>query len=152
MPLKDLIKRGVDPYADADATAALFNQLAGNVTLPFSIDQTSLITPTSVEVISPIDGTITGMTVIVTAAVTVGGAVTANVGAGAGTAVAGLSVTIASAATKGTVVSDTPTAGTATAVVKKGDRIQIIPSAAFDTAGALAGYLSITAKGFDLPA
>ncbi|WP_165184727.1 hypothetical protein [Caulobacter soli] len=109
--------------------------------LPFAINETDTLAGTSAELVAPVSGYISQLSVIVQKAVTTGGDVTAAVGA---TAVAGLACTIADAATKGTVVSDTPTAGDATTFVKKGDRIQIVPAAPFNTAGAVSGFLEIT--------
>lgn len=109
--------------------------------LPFAINETDTLAGTSAELVSPVAGRISAMAVIVSKAVTTGGDVTAAVGV---TAVAGLTCTIADAATKGTVVSDTPTAGDASTVVKPGDRIQVIPAAAFNTAGAVSGFVEIS--------
>lgn len=108
--------------------------------VPFVIPQTELLAGTAIELVAPEDGYIDELQVIVQTAVTTGGAVTVNIGT---TPVTGLSVTIASAATKGTVVTDTATAGSATRRVTKGQRISVVPGAAFDTAGALAGNVII---------
>lgn len=110
------------------------------VTVPFFIDQTDLLAGTSAELLSPVAGEIIGMTTIVQAAVTTGGPITAAVGA---TAVAGLSCVIADGAAKGSIVSDTATLGDATTVVTAGSRIQVIPDAAFATAGAVSGFVEI---------
>ena len=109
--------------------------------LPFAINETDTLAGTSAELVSPVDGAITELEVIVQKAVTTGGDVTASVGT---TAVDGLACTIADAATKGTIVADTPTAGHATTVVAKGGRIQVTPAAAFATAGAVSGFVEIT--------
>ncbi len=110
------------------------------VRLPFAITEVDTLAGTSAELISPVTGAITSMSVIVQKDVTTGGPVTANVGA---TPVAGLSCVIANAATKGTVVTDTPT-GDATAQVTAGGRIQVVPDPAFNTAGAISGFIEIT--------
>lgn len=110
------------------------------VRLPFAINETDTLAGTSAELISPVAGRISRMSVIVQKAVTTGGDVTALVGV---TAVAGLTCTIADAAAKGTVVTDTPTAGDASTVVAVGDRIQVAPAAAFNTAGAVSGFVEI---------
>lgn len=110
------------------------------VVLPFAINETDTLAGTSAELISPVLGEIIGMSVIVQKAVTTGGDVTALVGT---TAVDGLACAIADAATKGTVVSDRPTAGHASTLVNPGDRIQVAPGAAFNTAGAVSGYVTI---------
>lgn len=114
--------------------------LRRTVILPFFINQVDTLAGTSAELVSPVKGEIIGMTVIVQAAVTTGGDVTAAVGA---TAVDGLTVTVADAATKGTVLSDRPTAGHASTLVSVGDRIQVIPAAAFNAAGAVSGFVAI---------
>ncbi len=111
------------------------------VALPFAINETDTLAGTSAELVSPVAGVITSMSVIVQKAVTTGGPVTAAVGA---TAVDGLSCVIADAATKGTVVTDVPTAGHASRAVQVGSRIQVIPDAAFNTAGAVSGFVEIT--------
>lgn len=112
----------------------------GVIRLPFAISETDLLAGTSAELIAPAAGRIIGLKAIVQKAVTTGGPITAAVGV---TAVDGLSVVIADAATKGTVVTDTPTAGHATAIVAAGDRIQVIPDAAFATAGAVSGFIEL---------
>lgn len=142
---------GLRPIAgqiiDVDAAGVWVDvgELAGlgprKLRLPFAINQTDLLAGTAAELIAPVAGAIVGMSVIVQAAVTTGGPITAAVGV---TAVAGLSCVIADAAAKGTVVSDTPTAGDATTVVAAGDRIQVVPDAAFAAAGAVNGYVEIT--------
>jgi len=109
--------------------------------LPFAINQTDLLAGTSAEIVCPVAGAITSMSVIVQAAVTTGGDVTASVG---GVAVNGLTCAVANGAAKGTIVTDQPTAGHATTVVAAGSRIQVIPAAAFDTAGAVSGFVEIT--------
>lgn len=114
-----------------------------SVFLPWAINETDTLAGASAELVAPGAGRVVRNTVIVQKEVTTGGDVTATVGV---TAVAGLTCTIANGATKGTVVTDTPTAGDASTVVAAGDRIQIAPSAAFATAGALAGVLEIALK------
>ncbi|MDB5432420.1 MAG: hypothetical protein JWP35_3536 [Caulobacter sp.] len=110
------------------------------IQLPFAINETDTLAGTSAELVSPVAGSIIGMSVIVQKAVTTGGDVTALVGV---TAVAGLTCTIADAAPKGTIVADTPTLGDATTVVAVGSRIQVAPAAAFNTAGAVSGFVEI---------
>lgn len=114
--------------------------LRRTIILPFAINETDTLAPTNAELVSPVKGEIIGMTVIVQKAVTTGGDVTALVDT---TAVDGLACTIADAATKGTVVSDRPTAGHASTLVAVGQRIQIAPAAAFNTAGAVSGFVTI---------
>lgn len=110
------------------------------ITVPFSIGQTDLLAGASAELASPVAGEIVGMTVIVQTAVTTGGPITAAVGV---TAVDGLSCVVADGATKGTVIPDTPTAGHASRVVTAGSRIQVIPDASFNAAGAVNGFVEI---------
>ncbi len=107
----------------------------------FSFNQTDLLAHTSQELISPVAGAITDLEVTVQAAVTTGGNITLDVGT---TPVVGCSVAVANAAAKGTIGNSQPTAGDASAEVAKGGRIQVVPSVAFATAGALSGYVEIT--------
>ena len=122
----------ISPAASAAAPTSVF--------LPWAINEVDTLAGTSAELVSPVAGRIVRNTVIVQKAVTTGGDVTAAVGV---TAVVGLACTIADAAAKGAVVTDTPTAGDASAIVAPGSRIQIIPAAAFATAGAVSGVLEI---------
>lgn len=125
-----LVQLGPDIAARAPAPVAV----------PFAINQTDLLAPTNADVVSPCKGTIARMITDVQAAVTTGGPITAKVGV---TDVDGLSIAIADAAPKGTVQTDRPTAGHASTAVNPGDRIQIVPDAAFATAGAVNGVLLI---------
>ena len=50
---------------------------------------------------------------------------------------------LSDAAAKGSIVTDTPTAGDASTVVAAGDRVQIVPAAAFNGGGAVSGILEI---------
>lgn len=111
------------------------------VRLHFFINETDTLAGTSVELISPVSGAVSGLTTIVQKAITTGGDVTAAVGA---TAVVGLTCTVADAAAKGSTVTDTPTAGDATTAVAAGGRVQVIPAAAFNTAGAISGFVEIS--------
>lgn len=122
----------ISPAASAMAGRSVF--------LPFAISETDTLAGTSAELVSPVAGTIARLSVIVQKAVTTGGDVTAAVGV---TAVAGLACAVADGAAKGAVVTDTPTAGDASAAVVPGSRIQIVPAAAFATAGAVSGVLEI---------
>lgn len=112
--------------------------------LPFSINQTDLLAGTAYEIVAPADGFIEELQVVVQAAVTTGGAVTVNKN---GVAVTGLSATVANAATKGTVVTDKPDKTSETRKFSKGDRLSIVPAAAFDTAGAINGNLLVRCAG-----
>lgn len=111
----------------------------------FKIPATELSAGTSIELVSPWTGVIDELCTIVQTAIVTGGPITVLAGAGGAVAVAGLSVTIANSATKGTVQTDTPTPGSTTRNVTKGDRIQIVPDAAFNGGGAVDGYLKINA-------
>lgn len=135
----DAVKRGVDPYADADWVK---NKLISSAKerINFSIAQTPLLAGTSAELVATADGYITGLFTSVTTGVTTGGAVTVEVN---GTAVAGLSVAVADGSSVGDVDSDTIDHGVPTARVRAGDRIEVIPAADFATAGALTGTLVI---------
>lgn len=140
--LSETVTRGVhEPYANAPDVVKVA-ELAERVTLQYAIGQTDLLAGTSQELIAPCAGYIVGLYNTVQAAVTTGGAVTVQVGT---TDVAGLSVTVPNAATKGSRLSDVIDYGVATAKVAKGDRIQVTPAAAFDTAGAIAGFIEIVA-------
>lgn len=89
--------------------------MGSNIIVPFQINQTDLLAGTSCEI-------------------------TVKVGT---TDVDGLTVTVANSATKGTTLVDTPTSRHDSRKVAKGWRIQVVPAAAFDTAGAVNGYLVI---------
>ena len=123
---------GASPEIAAAASRLVF--------LPFSINATDLSAGTSAELVSPVAGIVSRVSTVVQTAIVTGGDVTATVGV---TVVNGLTCTIADGAAKGSVVTDTPTAGHATAVVAAGDRIQIVPAAAFNAGGALNGILEI---------
>ncbi len=103
------------------------------------IPATELAAGTAIEFIAAENGSIEGLATIVQTAIVTGGVVTVNIN---GVAVVGLSNTVADAAAKGDVVAeDTPTKPSVTNIFVKGDRISIVPSAAFNGGGALAGYL-----------
>lgn len=106
----------------------------------FFINQTDLLAPTAQDIVAPVDGYIRAIQGVAQAAITTGGQITVNIN---GVAVTGLSVTFANADTKGTIKSGSIVKGVATAKVKKGDRISIVPAAAFDTAGAVNGFVEI---------
>lgn len=115
-----------------------------NILVPFTIGQTDLLAGTSAELIAPVDGFVNELHVIVQVGVTTGGDVTVKVKDGDDiTDVEGLKVTVPSAAAKGKVYKDAATAGHSSRAVSKGDRIQVLPSAAFDTAGAINGFVVI---------
>ena len=109
----------------------------GYVHIPFDIPATELAAGTSIELVSPVAGTITTMKTIVQTAIVTGGAVTAKIGT---TDITGLSIAVADSATKGTVQTDVSTGANTVAV---GDRIQIVPAAGFNGGGAVSGMLTI---------
>lgn len=110
------------------------------VFLQVQINQTDLLAGTSQQLVSPVHGWIERLRTTVQAAVTTGGAITVE---NATTAVDGLSITVADSATAGTRQADTPTANHATLQVAPGDQLEIIPAAAFATAGAVNAVLEI---------
>ncbi len=112
--------------------------------LAFVIPQVELLAGTSIELYAPFDGYIEELATIVQTAVTTGGVLTVEINT---VEVAGLGITVADAATKGTRQIDTPTKPSPTRQFKKGDRIELQPSAAFATAGALNGHLKVRASG-----
>jgi hypothetical protein len=112
------------------------------VYVPFEIEQTELLAPTNEQIVAPVAGTITGFRGIVQGAVTTGGAVTLKIGT---TDVTGASITLANSDAAG--VTYNSTAITAANTVAAGDRIQVVPAAAIDTAGQLNGVVEITASG-----
>jgi len=111
------------------------------VAVPFQINQTDLLAGTSHEMIAPITGYIRAISTTVQVAITTGGVVTVE---NAGDAVAGASITVADAATKGTIQTAAATPEGTYQAVTQGDRVEVIPSAAFATAGALNGYVEFS--------
>jgi hypothetical protein len=109
----------------------------GYVHIPFTIPATELSAGTTIELVSPVAGTVITLKTIIQTAIVTGGAITAKIGT---TDITGLSITVADSATKGTVQTDN---STATNVVVVGDRIQIVPAAAFNGGGAVSGVLTI---------
>lgn len=95
---------------------------------------------TAYNLVSPVAGRISKLTTISQGDITTGGGITVEVNT---VAVDGLSVTVADASAEGDVDSDTPTAGHATAVVAVGDRIEIIPAAAFNASADIDFVLEI---------
>ena len=109
--------------------------------LPFFIGQVDLLAGTAAQLVSPVAGNVTGLTTVVQTAVTTGGPITVDVD---GTPVVGLSAVIADGAVVGHIVSDAPTNQDASRAVAALQRIQVIPDAAFATAGAVSGFVEIT--------
>lgn len=112
----------------------------GYIYVPFSIPATELSAGTTIEIVSPVVGTIIKLQTIVQTAIVTGGVITVKIGT---IDVLGLSVTVADAATKGTVITDIATGGDSTDDLVVGSRIQIVPSAAFNGGGEIRGMLTI---------
>ena len=110
----------------------------------FAINETDTLAGTSQEFIAPRAGRMEELGVVVQKTVTTGGPVTVKIN---GVAVAGLTITVADGATKGTRYTDSaPTIPSATRTFAKGDRIEVVPDAAFATAGAISGYVGYSAS------
>lgn len=114
----------------------------GTQTIPFVINQVDLLASTSQSFVSPVDGFLTGLRVIVSKnSIVTGGTIQVKVGT---TNVTGLVATVANSAVPGAVSSATPTTPfSSTTVVTNGSRIQITP-ASFATSGDLTGYVEIS--------
>lgn len=110
------------------------------VSVPFAINQADTLAGTPAELVAPCRGTIARLITAVQVAVDTGGDVTMAVGV---TPVDGLTIAVANASAKGTIQTDRPTAGHASAAVNPGDRLQVVPAAAFATAGAVSGVVLI---------
>lgn len=136
----EAIKRGVDPYADADYVKRKMENAAVD-RIQFTVPETELLAGTAIHAVASADGYVSGAYTVVSDAVTTGGSLTVEVNT---VAVDGLTVTVADAAAAGDVDSGTATADHSTARVRAGDAITITPSAAFAGAGALNGVLLIS--------
>lgn len=95
---------------------------------------------TSYELNSPVAGVIRKLGITGEGTTTTGGAITVEVNT---TAVDGLSVTVANGAAAGEYDSDVATLGHASTAVAVGDRIEIIPAAAFNAAADMSFVLEI---------
>lgn len=115
--------------------------IGDDIVIPFAINETDLLAGTSAELVSPVDGFVKEIATVVQKAVTTGGSVKAAIGT---TDVTGASVTVANAAVKGSTLSAKATGSQDNRKVAKGGRIQVIPAAAFDVAGAVSGYVTIS--------
>lgn len=111
------------------------------IPLPYEINATDLAAGTSFEMIAPITGIIKGFSNTIQVAIVTGGAIKLAIGT---TDVVGASITVADAATKGTVQTVDATVPSATRSVTKGDRVQIIPAAAFNGGGAVNGFVEFS--------
>lgn len=121
---------------------ALLVRKNGKVYLMDRMLEAAVDAGTSHNIVCPVAGNITKLTTICQAGVTTGGAITVEVNT---TAVDGLSLTIADSSAEGDVDTDTPTAGHATTAVAVGDRIEIIPAAAFASSADIFFILEIEA-------
>lgn len=95
---------------------------------------------TGFNIVSPVAGTISKLSVVSNNTITTGGAITVEVNT---VAVNGLSAVFADGAAEGAVATDTPTAGHATTVVAINDRIEIVPAAALNASANLFFVLEI---------
>lgn len=116
--------------------------IGDRMAIPFQANQTDVLAPTSCEMLAPFDGFVSGLFVTVQVAVGTGGVV--KVVKGASTDVVGASVTVADSATKGTTYSAYSTGGNSSRAVTKGQRIQVDFAAAFNTTGALNGFVEFS--------
>lgn len=115
------------------------------VKIDFDIDQTRLMAGTSVYVVSPVYGFVSKATTVITTAInTTGGSLTFEIDTAA---VTGLAVVIGNDAV-GTVDTDVATAefGATGEIAKDGD-LEIVGDAAFDSTGAITGFVEITPGG-----
>lgn len=109
-----------------------------DIYIPYNINETDTLAGTSQEIVAPTDGFIRSITNIVQKAVTTGGTVKVAVGT---TDVVGAVVTVPDGAAKGSILTASTTKDHDTRKVSKGQRIQIIPHANFNTAGAVSGHI-----------
>jgi len=119
---------------------ALIGKTAGRVFIQDHMLEAAVNAGTSLELTSPVNGTIKKLTTVARGTITTGGAITVEVNT---TAVDGLSVTVADASSAGDVDSDTPTEGHASTAVSVGDRIEIIPASAFNASADIFVILEI---------
>jgi hypothetical protein len=115
---------------------------AGPQTIPFQINQTDLLAPTTQNFVSPVTGFVTSAAAIVSKnTIVTGGDITFAIGT---TTVIGLTLTIPDGSVPGAVVTDTPTTPfSATTAVTAGQRVQVIPGAPFATSGDVQGYIEV---------
>ena len=117
-------------------------KIGAEYAIPFAIPQVELLAGTAIDLVAPADGFINEIQAVATTTITTGGAITVQTKGT--TTVDGLNATFANAAAKGTVRSGRATKGHASRWVNKGDRISILPAAAFDGAGAVNGQLILS--------
>lgn len=116
----------------------------GQVVLQLQVNETDLLAGTSQFLVSPMEGEIVEMAVVVQKAVTTGGVVKPRIG---GVDVAGLAVTVANGAAAGTVYTDTAALNEPTRRVLDNQAIELFLDAAFATAGAINVWLRIVGSG-----
>ncbi|MER9178928.1 hypothetical protein [Mesorhizobium sp. M0767] len=109
--------------------------------VPFAINETDTLAGTSQEILAPFNGFVNAIYVITQKAVTTGGTVKVAIGT---TDVVGATVTVPDASAKGAILSGNATKPSSTRAVTKGQRVQVIPDAAFATAGAVNGFVEFT--------
>lgn len=117
--------------------------------MQFDIPATELAAGTVMELVAPHAGYIEELVTSVETAIGTGGTIDVKTGDALAVTVAGLQQTIANSATKGTRQTTTATTSSTTRAVAKGDRIGIVPSAAFASAGAMTGHLVINTADTD---
>jgi hypothetical protein len=120
------------PYAEGPATRRAL-EIIQNVIIQNEFNQTDLLAGTTHFMVAPIKGTIKRVGFTTTVAIGTGASITAEVN---DVAVAGLAVVVPDSALVNSKYEDAPTAGSLTAQVAVGDKIEIIPGAAFATSGA----------------
>jgi hypothetical protein len=108
--------------------------------IPFFFNQTDLLAGTTQYLPCPVAGVIAGLRTVIQTDVTTGGVIGVT---NAGTAVAGMTITVADSPGAGLAQSATPTAGSSTAVVAASASIGVTATAAFDTAGAVHGFVEV---------
>jgi hypothetical protein len=118
--------------------------IGNKIAVPFAINEVDTLAGTSFEGVAPVDGFINAVYVVVQKLVTTGGTVKVAVGA---VDVVGAVVTVANSAAKGVVYSAQSTKYSPTRAINKGDRYQVIPDAAFATAGAVSGFVEFSTGG-----
>lgn len=122
-------------------------KLPATMELSYEFEQTQLLAATPEFIVTPYAGIIERNTVVTQAAVTTGGAITTEIG---GVAVTGLSVVVADAAAAGDIDTDVPTdvsgLDTTTRVAARG-AIEMVPAAAFATAGEVNGIVTVNTQG-----
>lgn len=113
----------------------------GGGSVDFSLSQVDLLAGTAQNIVSPVAGTIRGISVITQETVATGGTITVKVGT---TDVTGLSVAVPDASAPGAVVSDSVAATDGTDAISVGSRIQVVPGSTFATSGVVNGMVFVS--------